>query len=100
MQSVYAKPKYIVFLGDIGLLISFEFINVYLHPKIEKWTADSPILILAAMAIVASVLVPFHHKMEMFVQKVLVVRNRKMKEMKVKELEEEIQDSPDELLPN
>jgi tetratricopeptide (TPR) repeat protein len=52
------------FLGIIGLLIFFEFINLLLHPLLGRFTHESPLLMLLLMVIIAALLVPLHHRME------------------------------------
>ncbi len=71
-----AKQRTIEFLGLLGLLLLFETITLYLHPYIERWTHHSPIFMLLILVVIASVLVPLHHKMEHWVKE-LLKKNRK-----------------------
>lgn len=66
-----AKRRTIEFLGLLGLLLLFETITLFLHPYIERWTHHSPVLMLLILVLIASVLVPTHHKMEHWVKEVL-----------------------------
>lgn len=65
---VYSKrkvrPKTMEFLGVIGLLLLFEFIALFLHPYIEEITHHTPLLMMVILVLVASLLVPLHHKLE------------------------------------
>jgi hypothetical protein len=63
-RSTMASPRLIEFLGVVGLLILFEFINLILHPFIGKYTHHSPLLMLGIMVAIAALLVPMHHKLE------------------------------------
>ena len=68
-RSTAASPRVIEFLGVVGLLILFEFINLLLHPFIGKYTHHSPLLMLGIMVVIAALLVPLHHKMEHWIKK-------------------------------
>jgi tetratricopeptide (TPR) repeat protein len=59
-----AKPKTLAYIGLFGLLMLFEFITMLIHPYIEEWTKDLPILTLLMLVGVASFLLPLHHKLE------------------------------------
>lgn len=63
-RSTIASPRLIEFLGVVGLLILFEFINLLLHPFIGEYTHHSPLLMLLIMVVIAALLVPLHHKIE------------------------------------
>ena len=62
------KPRTIQFMGLLGLLLLFEFISLFLHPYIEKWTHHTPIFMLLILVVLASILVPMHHRMEHWVK--------------------------------
>jgi|GEM_PF-1988659 len=63
-RSAKVSPRLIEFLGVVGLLILFEFINLLLHPFIGEYTHHSPLLMLMIMVVIAGLLVPMHHKIE------------------------------------
>jgi hypothetical protein len=63
-RSTKVSPRLIEFLGVVGLLILFEFINLLLHPFIGEYTHHSPLLMLIIMVFIAALLVPMHHKIE------------------------------------
>lgn len=67
-RSSIASPRAIEFLGVIGLLILFEFVNLLLHPFIGKYTHHSPLLMLGIMVAIAALLVPMHHKLEHWIK--------------------------------
>ncbi len=58
------NAKVIEFFGVIALLIVFEFLNLLLHPFLERITHHSPVLMLLALVCIAALLVPLHHKLE------------------------------------
>ncbi len=55
-------------MGLLALLMLFEFIAMVIHPYIEEWTHDIPVLMLLVLVAVASLLVPLHHKLEHWVK--------------------------------
>src|SRR4030095_14068198 len=74
-QTVIVTPKTIEFFGVISLLVVFEFINLLLHPFLEKITHHSTILMLLSMVCIASLLVPLHHRIEHYATKALIEKN-------------------------
>jgi preprotein translocase subunit SecE len=58
------NTKLIQFLGVVALLLVFEFLNLLLHPLLERITHHSPVLMLLALICIAALLVPLHHKLE------------------------------------
>jgi uncharacterized membrane protein len=63
----------------IGLLITFEFINLLVHPYLAHFTHDSPFLILLCMVMIAALLVPIHHYLDGKVTHQLVEKNKRLK---------------------
>jgi len=78
-HSIIANQKLIRFFGIIALLITFEFINLYIHPYLAHTTNESPLLMLLAMVCVAALLVPLHHKLEHWVTHKLVEKNNRIR---------------------
>jgi heme A synthase len=62
------KPRTIQFFGIVALLLVFEFIALFIHPYIEKWTHHNSIFMLMILVGIASVLVPLHHRMEKLIK--------------------------------
>lgn len=75
-RSFITNTKLISFLGVIALLLVFEFLNLLLHPFLEKITHHSPILMLLALVCIAALLVPLHHKLEKWTTVKLVEKNK------------------------
>ena len=62
------NSKIITILGLASLLMLFEFISLLIHPHIERITHHNPMLMYLILLIIASVLVPLHHKLENYVK--------------------------------
>ncbi len=75
-RSIIANERLISFFGVLGLLIVFEFINLLLHPWLSSITHESPVLMLLALVAIASLLIPFHHKMEHWIKEKMVEKNK------------------------
>jgi len=69
-----AKPRTVEFLGILALLLVFEFVTLLVHPYIERWTHETPILTLLILVAIAAILVPLHHRTEHWVKSKLVHR--------------------------
>jgi len=69
-----AKPRTVEFLGILALLLVFEFVTLLVHPYIERWTHDAPVLTLVILVAIAAILVPLHHRTEHWVKSKLVHR--------------------------
>ena len=78
-RSFITNTKLIEFFGVIALLIIFEFLNLLLHPFLERVTNHSPVLMLLALVCIAALLVPIHHRMEKWATAKLVEKNKKIR---------------------
>jgi len=59
------KPvKFVRFLGIVGLLLAFEFIELLVHPWIVERTNHEPIYSLLLLVLIAAGLGPTHHWLE------------------------------------
>lgn len=70
------NTKVIQFLSVISLLIVFEFLNLLIHPILEKVTHHSPFLMLLALVALAALLIPMHHKLEHWAVNKLIEKNK------------------------
>jgi tetratricopeptide (TPR) repeat protein len=77
MSRKQIKPRAVEFIGILFLLFVFEFITLFSHPFIGKWTHESPVLMLLIFVAVASILVPLHHRSEKWLQQQLVLQRNK-----------------------
>ena len=75
-RSIIINANWIKFLGVLALLVSFEFINLIIHPYLSGYTNDSPILMLGALVIISAMLIPLHHKIEKWVIEKMVEKNK------------------------
>jgi hypothetical protein len=65
------NSKLITTLGLTSLLMLFEFISFLIHPLVEKVTNHDAIMMYLILLIIASILVPLHHKLESYVKRIL-----------------------------
>jgi hypothetical protein len=61
----------------VSLLIVFEFINLLIHPFLEKITHHSPLLMLISLVGIAAIIIPFHHKLEHWAVNKLIENNKR-----------------------
>lgn len=78
-RSIIVNEKWIEFLGVLGLLIVFEFINLVIHPYISEATHDSPIFMLIVLVAIAALLIPLHHRLEKWIKEKMVEKNKKVR---------------------
>lgn len=78
-NSIVVNERIVKFLGIMGLLFFFEFINLVLHPYIIKITHHSPIFMLMIMVGIASLIIPTHHKIEKWILPKMIERNKKIR---------------------
>jgi len=78
-HSIVVTEKWISFFGILGLLIIFEFINLFIHPFLESVTHHSPVLMLLSLVFLASLLIPLHHTMEKWIKEKMIMKNKKIR---------------------
>jgi hypothetical protein len=78
-NSIIANQRLIKFLGILALLIVFEFLNLLLHPFLDRITNHQPVLMLLAMVCIAALLIPLHHKLEHWITHKMVEKNKKIR---------------------
>jgi len=78
-RSFITNTNLIKFFGIIALLIVFEFLNLLLHPFLERVTNHSPVIMLLALVSIAALLVPLHHKLEKWATTKLVEKNKSIR---------------------
>lgn len=64
----------IKFLGVVSLLFFFEFLTLLLHPRVQELTHHTPVLEIIIFVLIASILIPVHHKVEHWVIEKLIHR--------------------------
>ena len=75
-RTVIVNERLISFFAILGLLVVFEFINLLIHPWLASFTHESPVLMLSVLVVIASLLIPLHHKMEHIIKEKLVEKNK------------------------
>jgi tetratricopeptide (TPR) repeat protein len=78
-RQFITNAKVIEFFGVIALLIVFEFLNLLLHPFLERITHHSPVLMLLALVCIAALLVPLHHYLQKMITHKLVEKNKQIR---------------------
>ncbi len=78
-RSVITNTKVIVFLGILALLILYEFLNLLLHPLLDRITHHQPVIMLAILVAIAAVIIPAHHRLERWVTHKVVENNRRIR---------------------
>ena len=78
-RSIIVKTKFIEFFGVLGLLAVFEFTNLFIHPYLSHATNDSPVLMLLILIGIGALLVPLHHRLEKWITKIMVEKNKKIR---------------------
>jgi hypothetical protein len=95
-RSFITNTKLIMFFGVIALLLVFEFLNLLLHPFLERITHHSPILMLLALVCIAALLVPLHHRLQKWTTTKLVEKNKSIRlanaKKTIEKLENKIKD--------
>ncbi len=87
------NTRLIQFLGVVALLLVFEFLNLLLHPFLERITHHSPVLMLLALVCIAALLVPLHHKLEKWATNKLVEKNKQIRLAAAKKTIEELENN-------
>ncbi|MBC7826892.1 MAG: tetratricopeptide repeat protein [Chitinophagaceae bacterium] len=93
-QTTIVSLKVIRLLGVVALLVTFEFINLLIHPFLARVTHHSPVLILLAMVCVAAIIVPFHHYLEKWMITLLQEKNKKIRLAAAKKTIAELEEQP------
>ncbi len=75
-RTIVVSTRLIEIVGVIGLLILFEFIYLVLHPFLASLTNNSPLLMLLILVLIATVIVPLHHRLEARITHKLVEKNK------------------------
>ena len=90
-RSIIVNEKWISFFGILGLLIVFEFINLLIHPFLERVTHHNPMLMLLALVALASLLIPLHHRVEKWIKEKMTEKNKKIRLASAKKTIEELE---------
>ncbi|MFM6925787.1 MAG: tetratricopeptide repeat protein [Ferruginibacter sp.] len=91
-RSILVSHQVVAFLNVLVLLIVFEFVNLLIHPWLEKVTHHSPALMLTGLVAIGALLVPLHHKLEHWTTQRLVEKNKAIRLAKAKKTIEELEE--------
>jgi hypothetical protein len=94
-RSIIVNEKWIRFLGVLGLLAVFEFINLFIHPYLGAVTHHSPVLMLLALMAIAALLVPLHHKVEHWLTHKMIAKNKRIRLAAAKKIVSKLEGDPD-----
>lgn len=97
-RSFITSTRAIEVLGVIALLIVFEFLNLLLHPFLERITHHSPLIMLLALVCIAILLVPLHHRIEKWATHKLVEKNKSVRLAAAKRTIRQLETESDESL--
>ena len=89
-RSIVANQKLISFFGVLGLLVVFEFINLLIHPWLASFTHESPVLMLLVLVLIASLLIPLHHRLEKWIKEKMIEKNKAIKLAAAKKIIEKL----------
>ncbi len=78
-RSIIVKTRFISFFAILGLLAVFEFINLFIHPYLSNITNHSPVLMLIILIAIGAMLIPLHHKLEKWITKIMIEKNKKIR---------------------
>jgi tetratricopeptide (TPR) repeat protein len=78
-RTIIVTERLISFFAILGLLVVFEFINLIIHPWLISVTGESPVLMLLALVIIASLLIPLHHRLEHWIKEKMIEKNKKIR---------------------
>jgi tetratricopeptide (TPR) repeat protein len=90
-RSFIANAKVISFFCVVALLIVFEFLNLLLHPFLEKITHHTPVFMLLTLVCIAALLVPLHHRLEKWTSGKLVEKNKAIRLANAKKTIEQLE---------
>jgi len=91
-RSIIVNEKWISFFGILGLLIIFEFINLLIHPFLVTATHNTPVLILLVLVILASMLIPMHHRTEKWIKEKMTAKNKMIRLANARKTIEKLED--------
>ena len=98
-RRMITNTKVIEFLGILALLLVFEFLNLLLHPFLERKTNHSTLLMLLALVCIASFLIPAHNTLQKWTTKKLVEKNKAIRLASAKKTIEKLEGKTENMNP-
>lgn len=96
-RSIVANKRLISFFGVLGLLVVFEFVNLLIHPWLSSITHESPVLMLLALVMIASLLIPIHHRLEKWIKEKMTEKNKAIRLAAAKKTIEKLEKTSESL---
>lgn len=99
-RSFITNTKLITFFGVIALLLVFEFLNLLLHPFLERITQHSPVFMLLSLVCIAALLIPLYHRLEKWTTTRLIEKNKAIRLANAKKTIEKLENKEEGLNEN
>jgi len=97
LSRIRIHTRVVKILGILSLLILFEYLTLLLHPTVANLTNHTPVYEMFIFVSIAALLIPAHHRIELWLIEKLTHRNRSIK---TKKINLKVNGSPDELNSN
>ena len=92
--------RFIRVLGVLSLLFFFEYLTLLLHPTVANLTGHTPVLEILIFVVLASILIPAHHRIEhWFIQKLVQRNAARISSLEQEKLMNKQNTSPEEKQP-
>lgn len=78
-RTVIVRPKFISFMGNLAFLLFFELLNLIAHHQIAHYFGEHIFVMYALIVILASFLLPLHHRLQKATTKKLIENNKKIR---------------------
>jgi len=93
LSRIRIHTRVIKILGILSLLILFEYLTLLLHPTVANLTNHTPVYEMFIFVSIAALLIPAHHRIELWLIEKLTHRNRSIK---TKKINLKVNQSPDQ----
>ncbi len=90
-RSFITNTRLIPFFNIIVLLFVFEFLNLLLHPFLQRITKYSPVFMLLSLVCIAALLTPLHHRLANWMTTKLIEKNKIIRLARAKKTIEELE---------
>lgn len=84
LSRIKINTRIIKVLGILSLLILFEYLTLLLHPTVAELTNHTPVIEMFIFVSIAAVLIPAHHRIELWLIEKLIHRNGSIRLKKFK----------------
>lgn len=84
LSRIKINTRIIKILGILSLLILFEYLTLLLHPTVAELTNHTPVIEMFIFVSIAAVLIPAHHRIELWLIERLIHRNGSIRLKKFK----------------